>query len=303
MIANASSPLDRLQVFFGEANPAEARVYARLPHDATTPNLRLEGRVVGPFCRHSRTLPASIPMRTRAGEGSLLLEATVPDPCFWTSETPMLYRVDMTIIDASAERASSQRWLGIRPLGVRGRQFFFEGRNWVLRGCQRSGDVENDWTQCREQGLACIVSCPNDAILEELSHEGVLIIAQVPSPDELSRLARWPAVGLAILEKSVESESNLRAAGPNILLGHSLTDDTSTDVQPWAHFVIAEVSDVDAFVTRLADCAVPVVACRRAPGATRAASARKDCDRLQRDLAGRGAFAGYATLPPLESST
>src|SRR6516225_4867325 len=79
-------------LFFGEANEAEARVYARLPSAVPLDGYQLTGRLIGPECCFAKTLPATIPFVDRGPGNGLLTEAIVPDPCFWTPELPFLYR-------------------------------------------------------------------------------------------------------------------------------------------------------------------------------------------------------------------
>ena len=47
-------------IFAGDSSDALARVYAALPRTGLPDDARLEGELVGPYCRHSQTLPARI---------------------------------------------------------------------------------------------------------------------------------------------------------------------------------------------------------------------------------------------------
>ena len=87
-----TAPARQLELFFGDASDAVARVYARLPCDETTTGSQLTGELIGPECRFAQTLSARIPFQDRGPGESLLAEAVVPDPCFWTPELPMLYK-------------------------------------------------------------------------------------------------------------------------------------------------------------------------------------------------------------------
>src|SRR5690348_15609816 len=67
--ARQRSPLesDRLEVFHGEANPAVARIYARLTivdECVDLTSLELTGRLKGPECVFSHTLPLRMPFLT-----------------------------------------------------------------------------------------------------------------------------------------------------------------------------------------------------------------------------------------------
>src|SRR5262245_28286526 len=99
----AADLLSELEVFFGDASTAEARVYARMVacHDAS--DCRLSGAVIGPQCDYARTLSTTVPLvdirqiSTKHGANVLLAEAIVPDPCFWSAEVPLLYLVEVEL--------------------------------------------------------------------------------------------------------------------------------------------------------------------------------------------------------------
>src|SRR3954471_17984228 len=91
---------ESLELFFGDANPAETRVYARCATGslkAGQQRPQITGILTGPFCEYAQTLAATIPF-VDAGPGkSSLAQAIVPDPCFWTPELPYLYRAHLEL--------------------------------------------------------------------------------------------------------------------------------------------------------------------------------------------------------------
>ena len=95
--------LDHLEIFFGDANNAMARVYARLERAGLPDAWALTGRVVGPTCEYSRTLSATVPFMARPSvempyaAAPLIVEAIVPDPCFWSQELPFLYQAELEL--------------------------------------------------------------------------------------------------------------------------------------------------------------------------------------------------------------
>ena len=68
---------DALELFFGDATDAEARVYARLPGDAPLDGWQLTGTLTGPECRFAKTLPAKFSFATSERGKGLLAEAII----------------------------------------------------------------------------------------------------------------------------------------------------------------------------------------------------------------------------------
>jgi hypothetical protein len=89
---NACPNLDALELFFGEATDAEARVYARLPWHGPLDGCRLTGSLTGPECRFAKTLPATFDFHDLGPGQGLVAEAIITEPCFWTPDLPFLYR-------------------------------------------------------------------------------------------------------------------------------------------------------------------------------------------------------------------
>ena len=140
--------LSDLEVFFGDANNAEARVYARLHASEDSDDCQMTGRVIGPTCEYATTLSAAIPLTMKRSPASgaaprppaLLAEGVVPDPCFWSTDLPFVYRVEVELRRGTELLATTERLLGIRPLGAFRRRLVFEAKPWVPRGVDR-GEV------------------------------------------------------------------------------------------------------------------------------------------------------------------
>jgi hypothetical protein len=88
---------DALEIYAGDVNDVEARVYARylgVAGDRAEPVV-LRGTLRGPFCEGTRTLPAVIAFRDLGPQQIGVAEALVPDPCTWSPELPHVYQVDV----------------------------------------------------------------------------------------------------------------------------------------------------------------------------------------------------------------
>lgn len=288
------------EIFVGEANPAEARFYARMPWDAESSPV-LVGIVSGPSCRYARTLPARVALVDQGPGSSLLAQAIVPDPCFWTPDLPFLYDVEVQLRPGSRYTMPlplARRTVGIRPLGVRGNRLVLEGKTWVLRGAQVASVGDFPLAAWHDAGAAMLVADPTDELCNEASRVGVLLLAELSCPTdrlpaELRRLSDHAAVGFAILPYDTIADDDLRQAARSLILVQMAAIESPQSTAPWAQVVICPAGDLDA-ACRFADaCRLPIIACRKLDDPATVQDARLACDRLQRDLAGRGDFAGY----------
>ena len=294
---------ERLDIFFGDANNAAARVYVRLAATGLPAECRLTGHVVGPTCEYSRTLSAKVPFAMKRNQGPndeakpLLAEAIVPDPCFWSQELPFVYRAEVELRCGEELLAAADRPFGIRPLGARGRRLVWEGRPWLLRAAEAHELPESSPAEWRAADLAMLVEEPGDDLCREASRVGAVLVADLTGTperldEELRRLCRWPAVALAILDTAQQLGENHRAAARNLLLAQRLTADSDSSPRPWANLLVCGESHVEAMSPHAVDVTLPIVVQRLCGWCDELDEARRQCDLLQRDLAGRCDFAG-----------
>jgi hypothetical protein len=301
-----SELLDAIELFFGDANPAETRVYARLAGEAMKPGMRLTGSLAGPFCRYAQTLPATIPLIDLGPGASLLAQAIVPDPCFWSPELPYLYRANVELRLGSESLGTIERTLGIRPLGARGRRFYFEGKPWVLRGVRANYVSQSDLRELHNADAALYIDEPADELCAAASEEGVLIVAEAQiEPAAIRRLSRHASVGFVVsaqhsilnTQNSIHRaqsarsttsrlEQHLRSLAPNVVFVERCDHACATPTA-WAGALLCEEFD------RLSEATLPVIAYRPETAAASIAQRRALCDVLQRDLAGSAEVAGY----------
>jgi hypothetical protein len=311
-----SAFMHRLEIFSGAADPAEARIYARLKlsRDEVDWGCQLTGKILGPQCAFSHTLPARIPMMNRSDRSTLLLEAIVPDPCFWTPELPFLYRAKIELRREQETIAICERIVGIRRFGVRERSLNFDGKRFVLRGVDFRSHISNLRLQIAEQAAflretwtALVVSHPDDELCEFASRNGVLLMADLASnkaksactgaetdlTSELRRVAQWPAAVIAIVSGDADLPRGIHEIARNLLLAQRIVADVPWRQADWAQIAIVEAANPNAFVDKMKRCSLPIIAYRPQSASTDIESARAACDALQRDLASCGGLAGY----------
>jgi hypothetical protein len=327
------SLLDNLDVFYGELTPARATVYARLEGLENTEGLLLTGSVRGPRCFYSKTLPATFRLQDAGPGPSLLAKSLVPDPSYWSPETPHLYDVTVELRKGVDVIASEVRQIGLKPLGISGRLFTWEGKPWVLRGIHwqvppggwfRDAQKQLDWFAWRDTRSVFVTTCSQDFSeekLQEASAVGVVAMPCVVSSDEalraeMRRLAKHPAVCFVVTEVDKQTGLNLSRIAPNILMGqlvrrHLTGQRIERPITPsrtpqydWARFAIAAFDDAGDSAMSPAEFAVmtsnwelPIIA-RSSSSHTKRETEnpsvlRRECDQLQSTLAVAGQYAGY----------
>jgi hypothetical protein len=302
---------DRLELFFGEASPAAARIYAQLvpSPELAAPTGQLVGSVKGPYCRHSQTLPATVPLRGRPARGDkapLLAEAVVPDPCFWTPELPLEYRVSVAYQESGVELAKVERWFAIRPLAGRAGLFRLAGHVWILRGAQIADPDRVDLAEWQKAGLALAAVDPSEALCAEASRAGVIIVARLgDSTDPQTAIRRWgrhPAVGMIVVPRSVALPTEARAWARNTLLVETLAGADAGIVAGWAGAGLLELDrsgpSAEAFDGAASYAAPVIVFGAGGDGAERSArELRAACDRIRAACAPYFQCAGYLVEP------
>ncbi len=285
--------LDNLDVFYGELTPARATVYARLEGLKNTAGLTLSGFVRGPRCFYSTTLLSTYPLADAGPGPSLLAKALVPDPCYWSPETPNIYDVTVELRRGRDIIASEVRQIGFKPLGISGRFFTWEGKPWVLRGVRKQSTAEVDFALWREQ---CAVLCqqPIAGIEDKMcraSEQGVMCFCSLPlenlfgedrAINYLRTLVQFPAVGIIISQRPLHKK--VQRAAPNLLFVQEDLNEFDASLP-----VLGKADRADALQAEN----LPVIIHRSLSHPLEIAQARAACDKLQADLAPIGQFAGY----------
>jgi hypothetical protein len=174
---------------------------------------------------------------------------------------------------------------------------FLAAKRWVLRGVGRPELRSADVATWVEASAAASVPAPSDEACRLASERGLPIAAWVDGSAErvaaeLRRLARWPAVMLAVVPGDFEPAA-LSPLPPALPLAQMVRAGAPFAPRPWTHVLVCQVDDPARFAARTAALELPIIAWRPAEPAASLAAARAACDALQRDLAPWGDFAGY----------
>lgn len=288
----------KLQLFVGHCSTNEARVYASVPVESSTAGTALAGTIRGPHLAGTSTLPAGFHFRDLGPGKSILAEAIVTEPAFWTPRSPYLYAIHLELQRRGQFVAEAEREIGLRPLGTKKNSFYLSGKRWVLRGVAGdpidAGHVPK-WIQA--WAVPCTES-PSEVLCQEASRQGLPLVAIVPAntinrSGEIRRLSNWPAVVLAILEGSTEVCPEVTASKGNLLLAQRCPDDGIELNESSVDAVIVSAANLERVAAVMENCEKPMVLWRHESDCRNLEEARRACDVLQRDFAPVGDFAGY----------
>ena len=103
---------------------------------------------------------------------------------------------------------------------------------------------------------------------------------------------------MIVFNADIELDEEARRLAGNVILAQSFDEDEDTQLMPWAQAIVAGVGGGRGLTEMARTANVPVLAVGRevmtSGGAIESlAELRRGCDRLQRDLAKQGDFAGY----------
>lgn len=289
--------LAALDVFYGDLTVAQAHVYARLRRPADDAGLSLVGQIRGPRCLQAETLPVTSPLVDLGAGPTLLARAVVPDPCFWSPDLPAIYDVTVELRRAGKTIATAKREIGLKSLGVRGRNFALESKRWILRGVSASSTIATLPRQWREVHAGYVADRLDEDRWAEASQWGALAIVELNCAaseiaTRLRELARHPAVALVVLRGNLPPDFSPRQVAPNLLVVQAFGGEPVA-IHPWAQTLWLDDAQ-PGIAARLANStSLPIIATRRLPEPLSLTEARAACDALQRDLANAGQFAGY----------
>src|SRR5262245_15996300 len=73
------------------ADPADAELRIVVRAERITPGTQIKGRLTGPRSPYASTVEIAYPFRELARSDHILLRALIPEPSWWTPQTPLLY--------------------------------------------------------------------------------------------------------------------------------------------------------------------------------------------------------------------
>ncbi len=285
----------------GLAADTTARLYFSAPAESDI--VQIAGHLRGPSSALARTLPASYAVQplSRAAGQPCLAEVVLPDPCYWTPQSPFLYDVQLELTAADHTTDRLETCLGLRRWAVEGNHVSWERRRYVLRGVGADAPTADVIAAARVAELALLVAQPEAALCQEASRWGVPLVVDLRGltcSNSGGWGYDWAAAVLVVLAEPAQVALWQRQPH-NFLLATCLTPQTpaaavaGVDGDLWA----VEIGPGETPPTWLASATKPVLVMRgqadRAPGEF----SRRACDRLQQELAPAFDLAGYFVIP------
>ncbi len=105
-----------IEISVGDVTDMEAHIYA---HYLGNDLAKLSGKIRGPFCENTRTLPAEYAFRQTSSTQGSTAEAVVTDPCLWSAELPHMYRIDVQATRDGQTIAEYHGTVGLQRLAPR----------------------------------------------------------------------------------------------------------------------------------------------------------------------------------------
>lgn len=286
-------------VTLGSCDDMRAEVYVR-PVGHVPLGSTIAGSLTGPRRGRDTTLPATsrlMPLSDPAATAPAS-RAILTEPAFWTPDLPNLYRVEARLEPQGGDSWTTEAWIGLRRLGIRGRSFWLDGRRWVPRVVVGPRDL----AAAKDAAVGLAIESPTDDLLARADETGVAVVslldAGVLTAPRIAALACHPSAMLAVMTTDAVGDlvnrfAAVRGAKGTLLLGMAV--DGSRPPQ-----AVAEGADF-LVLTLPADGLPhhgwhrlptrPLVAWRTTDNVTEAGG-REACAALQRDLALWGLASG-----------
>lgn len=254
------------------------------------------GVLRGPFNAHARTLAAEFRL---SPEG----ETLVTEPCYWTPETPFLYKLVATRVQATGDEHDVHATIGLRRLRTRGVDCLWENRRVVLRGARVAHVESATLADARSWALALLIDGIDDACCAAAAEVGVALLADLRGIDLLTGFswpspADYPAVAAVVVDRQQLPDDF--QGPPGAMLAQAVYTEGAPEIAEWADLLVTEFADGQRPPSWLATAAwpakngpLPTLGVQTAAESQPLEHARRRCDQLQRRLAPDFDLSGY----------
>jgi hypothetical protein len=169
-------------------DPAEAELTITVVPDAPAADEELRGRLMGPRNLFAETVEIAYPIKPLPHKDDLpRARVIIPEPNFWTPETPFLYLGPLELWQAGQCADRRQIVHGLRQLVFTPKGFRSQGEPFKLHGVLRSVCSESDARQLRQAGcnlLLAPVAAASAPIWDLADRFGFLVLGQIDLHDQ-----------------------------------------------------------------------------------------------------------------------
>jgi hypothetical protein len=261
------------------------RLHPEFAQRATAPaSLKWSGKLRGPFCLRSQTLAANYPVRPIEDSAASVI---VPDCCYWTSDLPFTYDLDIELRSGDEPWAALKETISLPWLKLHQGKLYRSAKRWAPRmvrlelppmQSEQERAALPAWLEAvRQHDLALVLS------LAEASNELLIACRRVGVPVAVEgadiaphQLAAWENSGAVflLLHPAVASPDT------HLLIAHPAPENAGANWECWEVQQRSEATGVGRVAARRGTFHTP-------------AEARKACDALQADSAGSTDWLGY----------
>jgi hypothetical protein len=300
--SNVIDPARFLEVSLREATEHSVQLVVRnVPHGSRDPSpiVGFSGTVYGPVLQRSqgRTLPTRYPLTSNGGAAGERLSAvaTIPDPCYWSPDSPLHYILQLELQWADG-KSEWPRPTGFRRLEAHGRSLYINGTRSVLRGSVVGAIDEAQMRTAQNSRSTLLIREASWSWLRDANGLGVNMIVDLRGvsgdlTEHLVELTWHPSVVVVILDDQSEAQYKPE----RLLYCQAINAGRSSPeiVAAWANLLAFELDLTERLPDWGASSGKPMIAIRRGRPYADIRHARQVADLMQAELAPEHDLAGY----------
>lgn len=165
-------------------DPVETELHVHVKLDELTATAELKGRLIGPRSALASTIEIAYPLREIERAGHIVLRVVIPEPGWWSPQTPFLYEGPLELWQDGALRERITIRHGIRTLQLSAKGLRFNGKPLTIRGkMARPGFNSDDAKALHDAGFNAIgitLGAADISPWEIADRAGLLVLGSAP---------------------------------------------------------------------------------------------------------------------------
>jgi len=238
------------------ADPADAELRIVVRAERITPGTQIKGRLTGPRSPYASTVEIAYPFRELARSDHILLRVLIPEPSWWTPQTPLLYEGPLELWQDGELCEQVRLRHGIRTAPLTDAGLRLNGKPFRLNGVCADTFTEDDARRWHADGVTLVLTPARDDNMELwkiTDRFGLFVLGRIEQPHQWPRWSiacqRYPSFLGSVLTSPAMDATAERATGSG-LLGAELSADGGVPEGRF-DFVLGEGTMVAADVPRI----------------------------------------------------